>query len=86
MTTADSGGADENLVLHLYLFFELWCTECTAKWEPDNPSEAVGDVPELWAEQFSRKFGPIAQNLGWGSVNGEILCPRCYGSRGLTTQ
>jgi len=74
-TSADE--VDENLVRDLYLFFELFCHQCDAHWEPSSPTEGPSEVPQVWAEQFSQKFAAVAQGLGWGSVAGNVICPAC---------
>jgi hypothetical protein len=74
-TSADE--VDDNLVRDLYLFFELFCYKCGAHWEPANPNEGLSGAGEVWAEQFSQKFGAVAQSLGWGSEAGNVICPAC---------
>lgn len=68
---------DDNVVRDLYLFFELFCKRCPAHWEPSNPIQSLSAKPEIWADQFSRKSAVEAQSLGWGSINGDVVCPDC---------
>jgi hypothetical protein len=86
MKSDDASGVDENLVRDLYLFFELVCQRCDTTWAPANPSEGLSTVPELWAEQFSEKFGAIAQGLGWGSLQGNVVCPSCLALASATRE
>lgn len=74
MTTSD---LDENISRDLYLFFELVCKQCPATWEPSNPTEGLSSEPDIWVEQFSTKFAAVAQRMGWGSIDGDVLCPDC---------
>jgi hypothetical protein len=78
MTSFDSGGADDNIVRDLYLFFRLVCQRCSAEWERRvNLNEQFNSKGEAWAEAFASHFGPVAQAEGWGSVDGNVMCPSC---------
>ena len=77
LSHSDSEEVDDNLVRDLYLFFELVCKKCPATWAPSNPTEGLSAEPEVWADQFSRRFAAEAQRLGWGSVDGDVLCSKC---------
>jgi hypothetical protein len=67
---------DDTLVRDLYLFSELVCRRCDAEWVPDQESE-IGAGPEPWADRFSMHFGRVARTIGWGSCEGNVLCPSC---------
>ena len=75
--TGEGTGLDENLVRDLYLFFELVCKSCPASWEPSNKTDGLSTDPAVWADQFSRKFAAEAGDLGWGSIGGDVVCPKC---------
>jgi hypothetical protein len=84
MTSSDIDNLDENIVRDLYLFFELVCKRCPASWEPSNPTEGLSQEPSVWADQFSTKFAATAQSLGWGSIEGDVLCPECLANTRAT--
>jgi hypothetical protein len=77
MTSTDIDNLDDTIVRDLYLFFELVCKHCPATWAPSNPDEGLSTDPDVWVDQFSKKFAAVAQNSGWGSVDGNVLCPEC---------
>ena len=68
---------DDNIVRDLYLFFELVCKKCPATWEPSNPTAGLDTGRKDWVDQFAAKFAAVAQQLGWGSVEGDVMCPEC---------
>ena len=74
---------DDSLVRDLYLFFELVCQRCGADWVPDQQDE-IGAGPEPWADRFSMHFGRVAQLMGWGSSEGNVLCPSCLAGNKAT--
>ena len=84
MTNREIDEVDDNIVRDLFLFFELVCKRCPSTWEPANPTEGLSTDREVWVEQFSQKFAVVAQNLGWGSVEGNALCPDCLAKRRAT--
>jgi len=75
--SGDAKELDDSVVRDLFLFFELFCKRWPAHWEPSNPAGGLSADPAVWAEQFSRRFAAQAQCLGWGSVNGDLLCSEC---------
>jgi hypothetical protein len=72
----ESSTVNEDLVRDVYLFFELVCKRCPTVWAPD-PNAEIAPGPEPWAERFSAYFGRQAQAAGWGSVDGNVVCPVC---------
>lgn len=75
MTTSS---VDANIFRDLYLFFELVCKHCQATWEPQKPTEGLSTEPNVWVDEFSTKFAAVAQGAGWGSADGNVLCPECF--------
>ena len=73
---------NEDLVRDLYLFFELYCQRCNAVWEPPDPNRDFGVQGQAWAESFSAYFASVARKEGWGSLEGNVLCPLCLAERG----
>jgi hypothetical protein len=79
VTSSDSINIDDNVRRDLYLFFELVCQRCGARWEPPGATEIPGQG-EAWAEAFAAHFETVARAAGWGSVAGDVLCPSCLGT------
>jgi hypothetical protein len=77
MASPDIESVDDNVVRDLYLFFELVCRHCPTTWEPSSSTEGLSTDPNVWVDQFSKKFAAAAEKLGWGSVEGDVLCPEC---------
>jgi hypothetical protein len=50
-------------------------------WEPPDPNRDFGVQGQAWAESFSAYFASVAGKEGWGSLEGNVLCPLCLAER-----
>jgi hypothetical protein len=80
----ESEDLHEDLARDLYLFFELYCQRCHAAWAPPDSDRDFGVQGEEWAERFSTEFARLARDVGWGSFEGDVLCPACVSQRSMT--